>query len=416
MATLACNDGPVKRTLEMPVVGERTYYLYIPLSLCSDDDAVVPASDTVPLVFAVHCLGCTAQNMMHLTKIADSYAFVMVIPEGLSSSWNSKYCCGYALDNNVDDVGFLAAVIDTVEKDAGGLVSKDVVYGMGWSNGGYMVTYAAGLFRAIAPISGHVYNVQEDIFPVIAAGDTTKAIFMHHSVDDPSVRMTGCCTDPSMPQCCCGISQHGPDKCISAEGVLQSWAVEVNGCLDSSSMSVSMEDTDKGITCHTINADGCRSNATICIHAHDGHFNNPSFEAKFTMNDEVGSFFAREACSTNGGTWSADARTCECDSGVPGSGRYCLLGGLAGGRESATPSAATLASAYGQDQPPSSGSFLLVLGAVVVVLSLFWLLPTYLAWQWVKQKRPLPVLLPRASDARKEVEMGSLMADRDLRS
>lgn len=410
--TITCShDGPVKRTLEMPGVGERTYHLYIPPPLCSDTDGddneaspgsnTIP-SDTVPLVLALHCYGGTARTMMHLTKIADEYSFVMVIPEGMSSSWNSKYCCGYALDNDIDDVGFLSKIIHTVEGDTGGLVSRDATYGIGWSNGGYMVTYAAGLFRAIAPISGHIYNVREDIFPTATDHDVTTAIFMHHSVNDQYVRMTGCCTNSSMPKCCCGISQHA-DICTSAEGVLRSWAVDVNGCSSGFAMTISMEDGGD-VTCHTISGDGCRANATICIHSREGHFNNPSFETAFRMQNDIGDFFARDACLINRGTWSAEDRSCTCDSASV-EGRYCLIGGIASSTASVTGSGSEV---DGIEQPFSSTSFvgILVCGAVVTV--------AFLAWQWVK--RLIPDIFMKASEARKDVEMGSLMTGRDLRS
>jgi len=413
MSVTCSQDGPVKRTLEMPGVGKRTYHLYIPPSLCSgtdgdDDEASSPnannpiiASDTVPLVLALHCYGGTARTMMHLTKIADEYSFVMVIPEGMSSSWNSKYCCGYALDNDIDDVGFLSKIIRTVEDDTGGLVTRDATYGIGWSNGGYMVTYAAGLFRAIAPISGHIYNVREDIFPTTADRDvtTTTAIFMHHSVNDQYVRMTGCCTNSSMPKCCCGISQNA-DICVSAEGVLRSWAVDVNGCSSASgsAMSISREDGGDGVTCHTISGDGCRANATICIHSTEGHFNSPSFEAAFRMQNDIGDFFARDACLINRGTWSAEDRSCTCEAASV-EGRYCLVDGIA---------SSNVSEVDGTERPFSSTSFVLILvcGAVVPVL--------FLALQWVK--RLVPRRFTKASEVRKDVEMGSLMTDRDLRS
>ena len=306
---------PIRRSLQMPDVGERVYHVYIPPSLCGtavgDADDANSAShhmpDTVPLVFALHCLGCTAQTMMHLTSsIADPYSAVMVIPEGIQSSWNAgKYCCGHALSHGIDDIGFLYEIATTLEADLNGLISRSAMYGVGWSNGGYMATYAAAMFRAIAPISGHMYNV-EDIAPPpkdLAATRKFTDIFMHHSINDQFVQITGCCTDPNMPHCCCGISESSPDTCTSAESVLHSWATTINGCdNDSTTLTVSMEDNSMGVSCQTIQGAGCEANSTICIHSNEGHFNKPSFEAAFRMQDEVGAFFARDACSINGGT------------------------------------------------------------------------------------------------------------------
>jgi len=376
----------IRRALQMPGVGERTYHVYIPFSLCNNPSH---HSDTVPLIFALHCLGCTAQTMMPLTSsIADPYFSVMVVPEGIQNSWNAgKYCCGHSLSNRIDDVGFLKEIASTLEEELGGMVSRSVMYGVGWSNGGYMATYASSMFRAIAPISGHIYNVETDI----AEGATSEAtaIFMHHSTNDQFVQMTGCCTDSHMPHCCCGISESSPDTCTSAEAVLQSWATTVNGCDGSSTTTTtSMESSTMGVSCQTIQGAGCKANSTICIHSAEGHFNNPSFDAAFRMQDEVGAFFAQDACSKNGGTWSTVDRSCDCGSEASGHGRYCLSTNVAGND--------------GTDA--SSG----LVSSATIILSLT--LMVTVAWQLIKRSRM--GTYQKAKDEvprRNDVEMGPLV-------
>ena len=384
--------------------GERTYHVYIPPSLCGsavggaydENSATNHMSDTVPLVFALHCLGCTAQTMMHLTSsIADPYSAVMVIPEGIQSSWNAgKYCCGHALSNQIDDIGFLYELATTLDADLNGLISRSAMYGVGWSNGGYMATYAAAMFRAIAPISGHIYNVEEDIAPSqpkdLAAITKATSIFMHHSRNDQFVQMTGCCTDSNMPHCCCGISESSPDTCTSAESVLHSWATTVNGCdSGSTTMTVSMEDRSMGVSCQTVQGAGCEANSTICIHSTEGHFNKPSFEASFRMQDEVGAFFAQDACSINGGFWSAAERSCDCGSGASGNGRYCLSTNNVGGRDA-------------KDRWLS----LDLLVPIIILLAL----AATIAWQWTKRLRMGAYQKAKAERPRRnDVEMGPLV-------
>ena len=394
----------IRRTIQMPGVGERAYHVYIPPSLCGAGDSgsdqharIMPDdTDTVPLIFALHCLGCTAQSMMHLTSsIADPYHSVMVIPEGIQSSWNAgKYCCGYALSNQIDDVGFLNEIAAALEADLDGLISRTAMYGVGWSNAGYMATYAKSMFRAIAPISGHIYNVEQDIAPPVVSSElstrTTTGIFMHHSRNDQFVQMTGCCTDPNMPHCCCGISENSPDTCTSAEAVLHSWATTINGCDgDKSNTTISYEDSNMGVSCQTIQGEGCQANSTICIHSMEGHFNQPSFETSFRMQEEVGAFFARDACSINGGTWSTADRYCNCGIGASGNGRYCLSTGMGGSHDSDT-------------TPP-----LLLFSILIVCLAL---LPA-IAWQWIKRLRLN--IYQKAKDEsprRNDVEMCPLVA------
>ncbi len=81
--------------------------------------------------------------------MAETYQFVLAIPKGMQSSFNAQHCCGSALEQNVDDVGFFTAIISELSTHHS-FVSPEITYAMGWSNVGYMVMYAAHLFRAIA--------------------------------------------------------------------------------------------------------------------------------------------------------------------------------------------------------------------------------------------------------------------------
>ena len=79
----------------------RTYHLYIPCTA----NATSPEIGILPLVYAIHCFGCDASVMRKWETIAQIFNFMLVRPEGVKRSWNSKYCCGYALKNNLNDVG-----------------------------------------------------------------------------------------------------------------------------------------------------------------------------------------------------------------------------------------------------------------------------------------------------------------------
>lgn len=279
---------------------DRAYYLYLPLAACDNGGDL----EILPLVFAVHCLGCTPTTMMHWIEIAEANRFVLVIPEGLKNSFNGQHCCGYALDQKVDDVGFLQAIIQELDQEIP-FVSSDLTYALGWSNGGYLVSYAARLFRAIAPISGY----EVDITP---NPDRPTAIFLHHAQDDNFVRPTGCCTDASMPSCCCRLSTY-METCTSVELKMKEWASPtLNDCRDSSSGTagrpqMTMDQPD-AVTCYTY--PNCQANTTYCIHQHKAHFNHPSFQAAFPMANEIADFFARHACETyGGGQWIIDTST-----------------------------------------------------------------------------------------------------------
>jgi len=172
----------------------RTYHLYVPTRLCESTKEI----GALPILFAVHCFGCDASAMIKWEKVAENFNFILVRPEGIRSSWNSRYCCGYALENKLNDVGFFSQIIDQLDESLD-YVRKDLVYATGWSNGGYMVTYSAYLFKSIAPIAGYQYG---DIISI--NNNSSTGLFQHHSLNDPLVSFEGCCKNPSMQECCCG--------------------------------------------------------------------------------------------------------------------------------------------------------------------------------------------------------------------
>ena len=90
---------------------------------------------TLPLVFGIHCFGCTAVSIEAFVEHANTHNMVLVLPQGLQNSFNAQHCCGYALENEVDDVGFLQYVQSSLSEEYS-FLHADYTYGVGWSNGG----------------------------------------------------------------------------------------------------------------------------------------------------------------------------------------------------------------------------------------------------------------------------------------
>lgn len=135
----------------------RSYRLHLP------DTAA--ANHALPLVMALHGGGGNARNierMSGLSTIADRENFAVVYPNGSGRlrhalfTWNAGNCCGRALDEQVDDVGFLNAVLDDVARRYP--IDSRRIYVTGMSNGGMMAyrfgCEAAGRIAAIAPVAG----------------------------------------------------------------------------------------------------------------------------------------------------------------------------------------------------------------------------------------------------------------------
>ena len=128
----------------------RSYVVYVPSS--------VKSGTAVPLIFDFHGHGGSAsqeESSSGWKKKADQVGFIMVYPDGVDSSWNVGNCCGLAMSDNVDDVGFTKAMIEAVSKAA--CIDAKRIYATGMSNGAGFVhrlgCEAADVIAAIAAAS-----------------------------------------------------------------------------------------------------------------------------------------------------------------------------------------------------------------------------------------------------------------------
>ncbi len=136
---------------------QRFFVVHVPPGL--------PAGGQVPVVVVLHGGGGNARNAIEQTGMsdeADRGGFLAVYPEGTGRrvrallTWNAGQCCGLAMDRQVDDVAFVGAVIDQVQREFGGDPRR--VYLTGFSNGA-MLSYRVaceltGRIAAIAPVAG----------------------------------------------------------------------------------------------------------------------------------------------------------------------------------------------------------------------------------------------------------------------
>jgi len=173
---------------------DRSYVMHLPDPL---------PNKPLPLVVMLHGGGGSARDAAKMTSfdaVADRAGFIVVYPDGSDKSrpllnmlgkpgfltWNAGGCCGYARDNNVDDVGFIRALVQAVIKDNG--ADPKQVYATGISNGGMMAyrlaCEASDIFAAVAPVSA-ILDVKDckPAHPV--------SIFHIHGADDENVPLLG---------------------------------------------------------------------------------------------------------------------------------------------------------------------------------------------------------------------------------
>ncbi len=132
---------------------KRTYLAHVPPSY----DATHPT----PLVLVLHAAGTNAAQAMRMTGLndkADQAGFIAVYPNGtgLFASFDAGGRSGRIAETSVDDVGFVAALLE--ELPTHWHIDPQRVFATGISNGGMMCyRLAAELsdrIAAIAPVAG----------------------------------------------------------------------------------------------------------------------------------------------------------------------------------------------------------------------------------------------------------------------
>ena len=149
---------------------ERQYIEYVPANV----------SNPAPVLFVLHGLGDDMSNMFNSTgfkAIADAHGWIVVIPQALEAiveipmmgstsigtAWNSgvsgniPIVGNIVVNENVDDAGFLLAILDDLIATYN--VDQNNVFSTGFSMGGFMSNRMAiehaDRFKAIASVSVH---------------------------------------------------------------------------------------------------------------------------------------------------------------------------------------------------------------------------------------------------------------------
>jgi polyhydroxybutyrate depolymerase len=148
-----------------------------------------------PLVLNFHGYAGSPTQEEGLTLMdarSDASGFLLVYPQGTGTieSWNAGACCGTAAQSNLDDVGFIGTLLDTLEAKL--CVDTKRVFATGMSNGGFLShrlgCELADRIAAIAPVAGVMgipsCNPSRPV-PVIEFHGTSDSIVPYDG--DPSI-------------------------------------------------------------------------------------------------------------------------------------------------------------------------------------------------------------------------------------
>lgn len=140
----------LERTMSVDQL-ERAYLIHFPTGYSS--------TSKCPVIFALHGGGGNYENapaFYNLNAEADKHHIIVVYPNAMNKSWCMKGVGSMVEESkqNIDDVRFIAAIMDTLSRHYH--VDSTAFFCTGLSRGGIFALYLAsklpGRFKAIAPV------------------------------------------------------------------------------------------------------------------------------------------------------------------------------------------------------------------------------------------------------------------------
>ena len=215
----------------------RNYMVFIPKNYT--------VNSNFPLVIYLHSYGWNAEkgmNYTNLNQVADTANFIVVYPNAIPN-WNSGVG-----DNkdwpapDVDDVGFINALIDTMINNY--RIDVNRIYACGYSNGGFMSYKLACLLShriaAIASVCGEMSTgTLADCTPI-----RPIPILQIHGTADPWVPM------------------NGSTGWLSVDNALDYW-IDNNNSYKADTLMLQDIDKNDSCTVEKISFTGCTNNCNI---------------------------------------------------------------------------------------------------------------------------------------------------------
>lgn len=199
---------------------KREYVVHVPKSYQPKQKSAV--------ILNFHGGGGNAANQIaqsQMNTAADQDGYIVVYPEGtgktllgkLFGTWNAGRCCGYAVENKIDDVGFVRALLVDLEQKFN--VDKNRIYATGHSNGALMsYRLACELSDKIAAIAP---NSAQDAFDNCQPSRPVPVLHFHGTADPAALYEGG--------QCGGRLAGDAGWRCQSVPAYNQAWAT-LNGC------------------------------------------------------------------------------------------------------------------------------------------------------------------------------------------
>jgi polyhydroxybutyrate depolymerase len=130
--------------------------------------------------------GAQAEKDYGWDQLAERQRFIVAYPDGYRRAWNSGMCCGAPHARNVDDVGFISALVHELERTEN--ADPQRVYITGMSNGAMMAYRLA----CEAPFSIAAVGSVAGTFDMPACGNPQRTSIVEiHGLIDQHVPFNG---------------------------------------------------------------------------------------------------------------------------------------------------------------------------------------------------------------------------------
>jgi polyhydroxybutyrate depolymerase len=222
----------------------RYYRVYIPSIYNSDNPA--------PLVFNFHGYGSNntqQEGYGDFRAIADTAGFILVHPNGTIDNNGSRHWNVFGT-SSADDIGFISALIDTLNANYNIDLSR--VYSTGMSNGGFFGYELAcklnNRFAAIASVTGSMTTVQKST----CNPGRAVPVLQIHGTDDATV------------------PYNGNSNFLSMDALTEFWRNN-NGC-GATPVTTTIADIDPNdnSTVEKFVYDGCNNGASVVFYKMTG--------------------------------------------------------------------------------------------------------------------------------------------------
>jgi len=190
----ATRPGTYKHKLDLRINGfRRSYLIHIPVNY--------DQNKPTPLIVALHGAFDTAKKMerqTELSELADRENFIVIYPNGMTlfgllQHWNARYCCGKAMKDGIDDLGFVTGLIEQAQAHLN--VDPKRIYMVGYSNGGMLAYLFASekpkILAAVAIVSSAIGSKSSEPEIQMLEPKVPVPIIVFHGREDEAIPYEG---------------------------------------------------------------------------------------------------------------------------------------------------------------------------------------------------------------------------------